>query len=44
MFSDTFAGIAPASVPAFMAAQLVGAALGWGLHRSLGVNTESRPG
>jgi len=28
MFSDTFAGIAPASVPAFLAAQLVGAALG----------------
>jgi glycerol uptake facilitator-like aquaporin len=28
MFSDTFAGIAPASVPAFVLAQLVGAALG----------------
>jgi glycerol uptake facilitator-like aquaporin len=28
MFSDTFAGIAPASVPAFLAAQLVGAAIG----------------
>lgn len=28
MFSDTFTGIAPASVPAFIAAQLVGAALG----------------
>ncbi|MGN6256526.1 MAG: aquaporin [Solirubrobacterales bacterium] len=27
VFSDTFAGIAPASVPAFIAAQLVGAAL-----------------
>jgi glycerol uptake facilitator-like aquaporin len=27
MFTDTFAGIAPASVPAFVAAQLVGAAL-----------------
>jgi arsenate reductase len=27
MFSDTFAGIAPASVPAFILAQLVGAAL-----------------
>jgi arsenate reductase len=25
MFSDTFAGIAPASVPAFVLAQLVGA-------------------
>ncbi len=28
MFSDTFAGIAPASVAAFIAAQLVGAAIG----------------
>jgi len=28
MFSDTFAGIAPASAPAFVAAQLLGAALG----------------
>lgn len=31
IFSDTFAGIAPASVPAFVAAQLVGAAVGLGL-------------
>jgi glycerol uptake facilitator-like aquaporin len=31
MFSDTFAGIAPASVPGFVVAQLVGAALGAGL-------------
>jgi len=30
-FSDTFAGIAPADVPAFIAAQLVGAAVGAGL-------------
>lgn len=28
MFSDTFAGIAPSSVPAFVIAQLVGAAIG----------------
>ncbi|MCU0301148.1 MAG: aquaporin family protein [Candidatus Nanopelagicales bacterium] len=28
MFSDTFAGIAPASVPTFLAAQLAGAAIG----------------
>lgn len=28
MFSDTFAGIAPASAPAFIGAQLVGAAIG----------------
>jgi len=36
MFSDSFAGIAPASAPAFVAAQLAGAALGWALHRLLG--------
>ena len=29
MFSDTFAGIAPASAPVYLAAQLGGAALGW---------------
>ena len=28
MFSDTFAGIAPGSVPGFIVAQMVGAALG----------------
>ncbi|MFJ7956906.1 aquaporin [Streptomyces sp. NPDC096319] len=31
MFTDSFAGIAPASVPPFLAAQLVGAAAGLGL-------------
>ena len=36
MFSDSFAGIAPASVPAFVAAQLLGAALGAALHSALG--------
>lgn len=40
MFSDSFAGIAPHSVPGFVAAQLVGAGLGVVLHRVLG----SRPG
>ncbi|HEX5593471.1 MAG TPA: MIP/aquaporin family protein [Solirubrobacterales bacterium] len=35
MFSDTFAGIAPASVPPFVAAQLVGAGLAVGLIRIL---------
>ena len=35
MFSDTFAGISPASVPGFVAAQLVGAALGALMHRGL---------
>lgn len=36
MFSDSFAGIAPASAPAFMLAQLAGAALAVGAHRLLG--------
>jgi glycerol uptake facilitator-like aquaporin len=35
MFSDTFAGIAPASVPLFVLMQLVGAALAVGLLRIL---------
>ena len=35
MFSDTFAGIAPASVPAFIVAQLVGGALAIGVIRAL---------
>ncbi len=35
MFSDTFAGIAPASVPMFVAMQLVGGALAYGLIRVL---------
>ncbi|SPA33626.1 aquaporin [Cupriavidus taiwanensis] len=35
MFSDSFAGIAPASVPGFMLAQCLGAAIGLGLHRLL---------
>lgn len=36
MCSDTYAGIAPASAPGFVLAQLVGAAVGAGLHRALG--------
>jgi glycerol uptake facilitator-like aquaporin len=36
MFSDSFAGIAPASVPGFVLAQLAGAALGVALHAALG--------
>ena len=36
MFSDSFAGIAPASVMGFVAAQLVGALIGLGLHHALG--------
>lgn len=35
MFSDTFAGIAPASAPPFIAMQLVGGALGVALIRTL---------
>lgn len=35
MFSDTFAGIAPASVPGFVLAQVVGAAFGGGLVLAL---------
>jgi glycerol uptake facilitator-like aquaporin len=35
MFSDTFAGIAPSSAPAFIAAQIVGAALAVAVVRAL---------
>lgn len=35
MFSDSFAGIAPASAPGFIAAQLAGGVLGYGLVRLL---------
>jgi glycerol uptake facilitator-like aquaporin len=45
MFSDSFAGIAPASVPGFMIAEVVGAGIGLLLHVALGgagsANTES---
>ena len=36
MFSDSFAGIAPSSVPGFVAAELVGAAIGVAIHAALG--------
>ncbi len=36
MFSDSFAGIAPASVPGFVAAELAGAALALVAHHALG--------
>lgn len=36
MFSESFAGIAPISVGAFVASQCVGALLGWRLHLLLG--------
>lgn len=35
MLSDSFAGIAPASAPGFVAAQLVGAAIAVGVHQLL---------
>jgi glycerol uptake facilitator-like aquaporin len=35
MASDTFAGIAPASAPGFVGAQLLGALMGWGLASAL---------
>lgn len=36
MLTDSFAGIAPASVPGFVLAELAGAAVGLGLHVALG--------
>ncbi|MBL8275335.1 MAG: aquaporin family protein [Pelomonas sp.] len=36
MFSDSFAGIAPASAPGFVVAELLGAALAVAMHRLLG--------
>ena len=39
MFSDSFAGIAPASVIGFVLAQFVGAAVGMAIHDAL----EPRP-
>jgi len=35
MFSDTFAGIAPSSVPSFVSAQIVGGVLAFGLIKGL---------
>ena len=43
MLSDTFAGIAPASAPAFVLAELAGAALAVVAHRLLGPSTASNP-
>ncbi len=44
MFSDSFAGIAPASVAGFVVAQLVGAGIGLGAHHVLGVARPGHPG
>jgi glycerol uptake facilitator-like aquaporin len=43
MWSDSFAGISPGSVPAFVAAQFVGAAAGAALHHALGVSAREAP-
>jgi glycerol uptake facilitator-like aquaporin len=43
MFSDSFSGIAPSSVPGFVVAELAGAGLGVALHRALGTATTSAP-
>ena len=42
MFSDSFAGIAPGSVPGFMLAELVGAAIGLAVHRALTARPQLR--
>lgn len=41
MFSDSFAGIAPASAPGFVLTELAGAAIGLALHMALGVRQAS---
>jgi glycerol uptake facilitator-like aquaporin len=42
MFSESFAGIAPSSVPGFVAAQCIGAALAVGIHRVMSAASASR--
>ena len=43
MWSDSFAGISPGSVPAFVIAQLAGAAVGAALHQALGTSARESP-
>jgi glycerol uptake facilitator-like aquaporin len=43
LWSDSFAGISPASVPAFVVAQFAGAAAGAALHHALGVSARNEP-
>ena len=43
MFSDSFAGIAPASVAGFVVAELVGALIGLGVHHALGAPRSGHP-
>jgi glycerol uptake facilitator-like aquaporin len=42
MFSNSFAGIAPSSVPGFIVAECVGAAIGLALHGALQPRTARR--
>ena len=44
MVSDTFAGIAPASAPAFIAAQVIGGLIGWGMANSLKTDEKQQHG
>lgn len=44
MFSDSFAGIAPASAPGFVIAELIGAATAVGVHRLLSTSTTAPTG
>jgi len=43
MFSNSFAGIAPSSVPAFVAAELVGAGIGVAIHGALSFREAEKP-
>jgi glycerol uptake facilitator-like aquaporin len=43
MFSDSFAGISPSSVPGFVVAELVGAAIGVALHALLSGRVTTEP-
>jgi arsenate reductase len=43
MFSDSFAGISPSSVPPFLVAQLIGGALAYALVRTLYPHVHSNP-
>lgn len=43
MFSESFAGIAPSSVPGFVVAELVGAGIGVAIHRALSPAADEAP-
>jgi glycerol uptake facilitator-like aquaporin len=43
MFSDSFAGIAPSSVPGFVVAELLGAAIGVLIHRLVSASSNEAP-